>query len=113
MTFPAVLGADESRRNAEELVAAAIDSNTLWLGRRRNRELDDRLRVLESWGPMPIQPLLARAELDASVRNRIAGVLLGLHEDPARRASLEAFGVRRFTAVDEASYLAARPLPAG
>jgi len=87
--------------------AAAIDSNALSLARRRDRGLDDRLRVLESWGPMPIQPLLARSDLDASVRDRIAEALLGLHREPARRASLEAFGVRRFAAVDEASYRAA------
>ncbi len=90
--------------------AAAIDSNTLWLSRRRDPTLPGRLRVIESWGPMPIQPVLARAGLDPSVRSGIVLTLLCLHEDRASRARLEEFGVKRFAAVDEASYAAIRPI---
>jgi phosphonate transport system substrate-binding protein len=89
---------------------AAIDSNTLWLARRRDRDLSARLRVLESWGPMPIQPVLAHAGLGGDPHNRIAGVLLGLAEDPNLRVRLEAFGVRRFAAVEEASYASVVPI---
>jgi ABC-type phosphate/phosphonate transport system substrate-binding protein len=83
--------------------AAAIDSNVLWLAR-RDGAMPGGLRVLESWGPMPIQPVLARASLPPEVRRRIAEALLELSatEDGARR--LAAYGVRRFAAVDPGAY---------
>jgi phosphonate transport system substrate-binding protein len=90
--------------------AAAIDSNTLRLARRRNLPGIGGLRVLETWGPMPIQPLLVRAGLSASLRDRIAGILLRLHEEEGLRDALEAFGVQRFAEVDEAEYATVRPL---
>ncbi len=92
--------------------AAAIDSNTLWLARRRDPGLSGRLRVLESWGPMPIQPVLAHSGLDPDLRNRITDVLLCLAEDPGLSTRLEAFGVRRFAPVEEASYASVVPVAA-
>ncbi len=95
--------------------AAAIDSNTLWLARRRDPSLASRLRVVESWGPMPIQPVLAHSGLTPALRGRIARVLLSLDADPIRRAGLEEHGVERFAAVEESSYDAAglrNPVPA-
>jgi hypothetical protein len=65
------------------------------LARRRDPALASRLRVIESWGPMPFQPVLAHSG--------IARVLLSLDADPVRRAGLEEHGVRRFAAVDESS----------
>ncbi|MGE5276827.1 MAG: phosphate/phosphite/phosphonate ABC transporter substrate-binding protein [Acidobacteriota bacterium] len=84
--------------------AASIDSNTLWLSRRRDRDLDRRLRVIETWGPMPIQPVLARAGLDAELRGRLAATLLSLGAEPASRATLAPYGLRGFAAVEEADY---------
>jgi len=90
--------------------AAAIDSNTLWLARRRDPGLPTRLRILETWGPMPIQPVLAHAGLEADRRSRIVEVLLSLHEDPPLRPRLEATGVRRFVGVAESDYASTLPL---
>jgi ABC-type phosphate/phosphonate transport system substrate-binding protein len=90
--------------------AAAIDSNTLWLARRRDPERSARLRIIESWGPMPIQPLLVRAGLPGSLKKRIAEVLLTLHEDSRARASLAESGVRRFAPVAESAYATVRPI---
>jgi len=90
--------------------AAAIDSNTLWLAAREDPERIAGLRVLESWGPMPIQPVLAHAGIEAATRDRIRDVLLSLHEGAARRERLGSFGVARFSEVDEASYAAVHPL---
>ena len=88
--------------------AAAIDSNGLRLALLRDPTLADRVRVLESWGPHPIQPIVARASLPAEVRRAIADVLLDLHTDRAARASLAAFGVRKLVPVDESWYTAER-----
>jgi phosphonate transport system substrate-binding protein len=84
---------------------SAVDSNVLLLERRRNPDLEGRLRVLESWGPSPIQPVLVRSALDAALKVSIADTLLSLHRDAKRAARLAGFGVLRFAAVDEATYL--------
>lgn len=90
--------------------AAAVDSNTLWLRRRADPGLAGGLRVIESWGPMPIQPLLARAGLARDLREGICAALLGLHENEAARRRLEEFGVRRFAPVEERDYAGIRPV---
>jgi len=84
--------------------AAAIDSNTLWPARRRDPKLAARLRTIESWGPMPIQPVLAHAALGETRRRAIARALLELESDEAVRFALAEFGVARFAAVEEDSY---------
>ena len=88
-----------------EADVSAVDSNVLLLARRRDPDLDSRLRVLESWGPSPIQPVLVRSSLDRALKVTIADTLLTLHRDPAMASRLAAFGVLRFDEVDAAAYL--------
>ncbi|HJT17055.1 MAG TPA: PhnD/SsuA/transferrin family substrate-binding protein [Thermoanaerobaculia bacterium] len=89
-----------SHLNSMEMVrsgaadAASIDSNVLL------RAGASDLRVIESWGPYAIQPVIVRAALDAAVKTRDAGALLTLHE----RQALEPFGFRRFVAPDARLY---------
>ncbi len=78
--------------------AAAIDSNVLAL----HRHLHPELRVLQSWGPFPIQPAIIRASLPESEKLRIAKALLTVHERQAE--PLARYGVRRFVFGDEAHY---------
>jgi phosphonate transport system substrate-binding protein len=88
-----------------EADVSAVDSNVLLLERRRDPELDARLRVLESWGPSPIQPVLVRSSLDPALKASVADALLALHRDPTMASRLAEFGVLRFAKVDEATYL--------
>jgi phosphonate transport system substrate-binding protein len=83
---------------------SAVDSNVLLLARRRDPDLDGRLRVLESWGPSPIQPVLVRSTLDAALKASIARILLAMHRDANMAQRLAAFGVLRFASADEAAY---------
>ena len=87
-----------------EADVSAVDSNTLLLARRHEPSLAERLRVLESWGPSPVQPLIAHAALPAPLRERIAAALLAMADsaDTARR--LREFGVLRFAPVEESVY---------
>ena len=85
---------------AGEIDAAAIDSNTLALRRRLNPALADQLRVLESWGPFPIQPVIVRSGIAA--KERIREALLTMHE--SRGAELAEFGIARFAMGDENAY---------
>jgi phosphonate transport system substrate-binding protein len=67
-------------------------------------ELAGQLRVIESLGPSPIQPVVASRRLPAAVRAAVRDVLLGLGEDPAARPHLERALVERFAPVSAATY---------
>lgn len=83
------------RREAAD--AAAIDSNVLALHPQSRA-----LRVLETWGPFPIQPAVIRTALPAEEKARISNALLTLHERHA--TALAAFGIARFVTGSEADY---------
>lgn len=87
-----------------EADVSAVDSNALILARRRAPDLSERLRVLESWGPTPIQPLLASAALDPRTRFEVLSALLTLDGDAAARRGLAEYAVLRFAPADAASY---------
>jgi ABC-type phosphate/phosphonate transport system substrate-binding protein len=74
--------------------AAAIDSNVLRANPNRV------LRVIESWGPFPIQPAVVRAGF--AQKERVAAALLTIHE--RHGAALSDLGVSRFVAGDERAY---------
>lgn len=87
---------------------AAIDSNTLLLERRAGR--DPGLRVLCSFGPFPVQPVVARAALAPELRGAIAAALLMMHRSESGRAALAEHGVRRFAPIAPAEYEPERAL---
>jgi hypothetical protein len=58
--------------------------------------------VLETWGPLPVQPAIVRASLPEAEKARIAATLLTMHERHV--GALERFGVTRFVAGDETQY---------
>jgi phosphonate transport system substrate-binding protein len=82
--------------------AAAIDSNVLVLELRRDPSLDRKIRVLESWGPFPVQPVVARATLGREVKIRVTAALLAAGELYA--------GLRGFGKVSEADYESVDPI---
>ncbi len=83
--------------------AAAVDSNALALALARSPALAARLRVLESWGPHPIQPLVIATRLPAGVRAAARAALLALAGDPR----LSRWRVLGFAPVSEADYRSA------
>lgn len=92
-----------------EADVSAVDSNTLLLARRREPSLAERLRVIETWGPSPVQPLVARAGFSAEFRVRIAEALVAMAEAPDVARRLREFGVLRFAPVDESVYRSIAP----
>ena len=75
--------------------AAAIDSNVL----RRELVLDPslagRIRVIESWGPFPVQPIVVRAGVPESLEAELCAALLAIGDDPEAGPALRALGVDR------------------
>ena len=92
---------------------AAIDSVVLAAARRANPELATRLRVLESLGPFPIQPIVVRRGLDADglggaeLTGRIAAALIDLERadgaDPSA-ARLARFGLTGCAPIGDDDY---------
>jgi phosphonate transport system substrate-binding protein len=84
---------------AGDIDASAIDSNALALQRIARPELDDALRVVETWGPYAIQPVIVRGGIDRELKARIAAALLAMTPE-----SLAPFGFRGFAPVDDSAY---------
>ena len=79
--------------------ASAVDSHVLALELRDRPELANRLRVIESFGPSPIQPLVARRSLDAGFRQDLRDILTGLPGDGLSQGLVE-----RLTPITDAWY---------
>jgi phosphonate transport system substrate-binding protein len=70
-----------------EIDGAAIDSHVLGVVLRSAPQLGEMLRVVETLGPSPSQPVVVRSGLDSDVKARIRDRLLELH-DPLMREFL-------------------------
>lgn len=89
---------------AGEVDAAAVDSHVLAVACRDNPELGDRLRVIDTLGPSPIQPVVAARRLPTALKGEIRAALLELAEDDEGREALAAGFIDRFVPVDDRSY---------
>lgn len=93
---------------AGEVDGAAIDSNALALLLRREPALAGRLRILESWGPHPIQPVVVSSRMPETLADRIALALCSMHLDHRLAEILRSFGVERFAPVSDNDYASER-----
>ena len=87
---------------------ASIDSNVLKIWLEQTPALREEVRILESWGPYPIQPVVVRTDLDPALKGALRESLLRTGADPLTRVEFEAFGLKRFVTVGEADYSAGR-----
>jgi phosphonate transport system substrate-binding protein len=84
--------------------AAAIDSQVLAIELRDHPRLADRLRVIGSFGPSTIQPVVASSGLPSRLKDQVRELLASLTDDPLARPMLDYGLIDRFTAVDDAAY---------
>ena len=98
----------ESHSNSMEMVAsgeidaAAIDSNVLKIRLGACPEMGERLQVIESWGPFPIQPVVVRPDLHPELKDLLCAGLLSLSTDPP--PVLAGFGLERFAPITYEHY---------
>jgi len=69
--------------------ASAVDSHVLAVELRDRPDLANQLRVIESFGPSPIQPVVARRSLDAGFRQRLRDTLASLAGDGLSQGLVE------------------------
>ena len=81
--------------------AAIIDSNVLRIKLQSNPELGERLRVIETWGPFPIQPVVLRSNLHPRLKERLRAALLNIC---GNSPSLTDFGLECFVPVTYEHY---------
>jgi phosphonate transport system substrate-binding protein len=87
-----------------EADAATIDSNVLSMRLREIPGHREKLRVIESWGPYPIQPVVVRSTLPSDLKEGLRDSLLNVHEDPRSRRLLSEFDLKGFVAVADEDY---------
>jgi len=89
---------------AGEIDAAAIDSTSLMFQRRHDAEFAGKMRVVTSFGPFPIQPIVVRRTAAPGLGESIATALRKLQCADTIGEELCDFGLRRFVAIDEQAY---------
>jgi phosphonate transport system substrate-binding protein len=87
-----------------EADAASIDSNVLRLLLRATPTLGHKLRIIESWGPYPIQPIVVNPNLDPNLKDQLRTACFTTNEDERTRQVLQQFGLSHFAAVDSETY---------
>ena len=87
-----------------EADAAAIDSNVLRIRLREAPALRERLRVIESWGPYPVQPVVVSSALHPKPKQRLRAAFLSTEQNQRTRRTLKQFGLRRFVTVGQEDY---------
>jgi phosphonate transport system substrate-binding protein len=83
--------------------AAAIDSQVLAIELRDHPDLDG-LRVIGSFGPSTIQPVVAAIRLPEQLKDEVRDLLVELAGDPTARPVLDHGFVDHFAPVDDAAY---------
>jgi phosphonate transport system substrate-binding protein len=84
--------------------ASAIDSHVLELLLRDDRALFGKLRVIDTFGPSPIQPFVARTALSRALKDEAAQALIELGDDPEAQLPLRRALVERFERVSDSTY---------
>ena len=87
-----------------EVDASAVDSQVLAIELRDQPDFELQLRIIDTMGPSPIQPVVAAAQLSATLKNDLRAVFLEIGNDPTARSVLNCGLIQRFTAVDDSAY---------
>lgn len=87
-----------------EVDAAAVDSNVLRIRLARKPRLRERLRVIETWGPFPIQPVVVRTNLPPKLKEDLLAALLSI--GPETSSVLSELGLEGFAPVSLEHYAA-------
>lgn len=92
---------------AGDVDACVVDS-VVRIGRARHDAAVERLDVIERLGPWPVQPLVARHDLDPELVVKVRQALLDANDNPAIAAALHDAALTRLVPVDDSHYAPVR-----
>jgi ABC-type phosphate/phosphonate transport system, periplasmic component len=84
--------------------ATAIDSQVLDVLLRREPQLATQLRIIDTFGPSSIPPVVVAARLDPLLKQALRKALLALHTDTLVAQSLHEGAITRFVAIEDTGY---------
>ncbi|KAJ8311993.1 hypothetical protein KUTeg_009366 [Tegillarca granosa] len=88
----------------QKVSAAAIDSNTMAMFLASHPEYKNNIKVLCSFGPLPMYPIVFNSKLPDELKNQIQTALLKMHTLPEWKARLNRCSIERFTEIDISLY---------
>jgi len=89
---------------AGELDASAIDSHVLGVECLQDPDLTRKIRVVATFGPSTIPPVVAGARVSEEMQARIRRALCEIGTDSQSRKALAGGLIRRFTPIDDRAY---------
>jgi phosphonate transport system substrate-binding protein len=84
--------------------AAAIDSQVLAVELRDHPQLQDQVRVIDTFGPSTIQPVVVARRLPPPLKEALRAAFHTMGDEPTMRATLDAGFIARFVPIDDATY---------
>ncbi|XP_030847470.1 uncharacterized protein LOC591494 [Strongylocentrotus purpuratus] len=84
--------------------AAAINSTTLSYQMKKHPSLAEKLHIMDSWGPLPVHPMVVNSRMSAELKSEIANHLLNMHKEKVWRRRLEDFTLKQFAPVTMDTY---------
>ncbi|MGH3146012.1 MAG: phosphate/phosphite/phosphonate ABC transporter substrate-binding protein [Rubrobacter sp.] len=84
--------------------AATIDSNVLRMRKEKDPALGNLVRVIDSWGPFPVQPVVVRSGFPKGVKSALRDAFLNVE----RSTALAGFGLKGFAPVTDKDYATER-----
>lgn len=90
--------------------AGAIDSNTFDGALRKDPQLTSVIRVVDISPQYANNPVVASPKLEEKTFLAVQRILLGMHQDPAGLAALQAAGIDKFQLLDDHMYDSVRTL---
>jgi phosphonate transport system substrate-binding protein len=87
-----------------EIDASAVDTQVLAVELRETPSLSARIRIIATFGPSTIQPLVATRRVPDALRADVQSLVIRLGARAAERAALAIGFVERFVAVDDSAY---------
>lgn len=101
------------RAVAEGIVdAAAVDSLVLDYMRATAPAITERVRVIETWGPFGINPVVVHPRIDPALKAGLRDVLIGMADDPEGARILARLRIDRFVPGDDRAYDSVRAMRA-
>lgn len=87
---------------------AAVDSLIYTHLLEREPDLGNKLRIIHASPAFGMPPVVIKPGMQADLREQLTELFLGIADDPAGQAALQALGIDRFIVLDDASYETAR-----